>query len=112
MKKEDKKEKLIGEATAEQILKWKKEHTFIYPQTVVDPDGNKHIAYIRALDETTIEAAEQTKETDIYEATNLIFNEGFVGGSDVIKSYFQFKIGLVQTITEISKPSTFTAKKF
>ncbi|KAB8153422.1 hypothetical protein EZY14_009320 [Kordia sp. TARA_039_SRF] len=103
--------KIIGIATATEIAKWKADHTFIFERYVTDPDGNHHIAYLKALNFTELEAAEQTLESDPEDAANIFFNASFLGGSDTIKNYLQFKVGLVEAITEISKPVSFTAKK-
>ncbi len=75
------KEKLIGEATREQIKEWKSKYSQLFAIIV---DG--HICYLRKPDRKILGYASTAGKTDPLKFNEAILNNCFVGGSEAIKT--------------------------
>lgn len=75
------KEKLIGQATPEQIEIWKKKHRDVFSLVV---DG--HVGYFKKPDRKTLSYATMAGSKDPIKFNEALMNNCFIGGSDEIKS--------------------------
>ena len=74
-------ETLIGQATPEQIQEWKNKYGKLYGVIV---DG--HIAYLKKPDRKTLGYASTVGAKDPIKFNEVILNNCFIGGSDLIKT--------------------------
>ena len=75
------KEKLIGQATAEQIQEWKAKHGDIFSVKV---DG--HVCYLHKPSRRTISYASVAAKTDPLKFNETLLRECWLGGSEAIRN--------------------------
>lgn len=88
--------KLIGQATEEQIAKWKKEHKNIY-QVVVDG----HVCYLKKPDRAVMAYASTALKDSPFQYVEEIFNNCKLGGSDIFDEDDDFFMAAMQTVNEL-----------
>ena len=93
------KEKLTGQATAEQIQEWKAKHGDIFSVKV---DG--HVCYLHKPSRRTISYASVAAKTDPLKFNETLLRECWLGGSEAIRNdddKFLAAGGILERIVEI-----------
>lgn len=95
----EKKETLIGQATAEQIKEWKEAHGNIF---TIKTDG--HICYLRKPSRKAISYASVAGKTDPLKFNETLLRECWLGGSEEIRKnddLFMAASGVLDQLIEI-----------
>lgn len=78
------KEKLIGEASKEQIEEWKKKHGEMYRLSIVDSEENAHVCYLKKPSRKSIGYASVGSKSNPIKFNEILLKECFVGGDEEI----------------------------
>jgi hypothetical protein len=87
---------LKGQATPEQIAKWKKEHKNVF---AIKVDG--HICYLKSPDRKTLSYASSLGMKDPLKFNEIILENCFLGGSEEIKTDDGLFLGASGKISEL-----------
>lgn len=90
------KKKLSGEATDEQIAKWKEEHGDIY---AYECDGK--IGYMRTVDRDTYSAAASKISTSPAKFNETVINKIWLGGDEDLRKKDCYWFGLIEFVEEL-----------
>lgn len=83
---------LIGEAEPTQINMWKNRFRRIYG--IIVPDGDEqHVGYFRRPDMDVLAAANRLRKEDQIKAVNVLFENCWLGGSEVMRNDAIVKMG-------------------
>jgi len=89
-------DKLIGQATPEQIEEWKKKYGQVKGLIV---DG--HIGYLRKPDRHALAYAATIAQTNPMKSNELLLNACWLGGSEAIKTDDDMFLGAAQKLAEL-----------
>ena len=89
-------DKLIGQATADQIAEWKSKNNEVFAITV---DG--HIAYLKQPDRKTIAYASSVGAKDPIKFNEILLNNCWLGGSESIKTDDSLFLGASGKLAEL-----------
>ncbi len=95
----------MAKATQEQITKWKKEHGDIYHVGVGEYD-----AYLKTPDRKTMKYVAQVANDPI-RANEVLLENCWVGGDDIIKTSDELFFGVSEKLHEIVKTKEATISK-
>jgi hypothetical protein len=80
------KEKLIGQATPEQIKEWKEKHGEVYSlKTEADDNGERHVCYVKVPNRKVLGAAGETSRNNPIKYSEIVLRQCWLGGSEAIK---------------------------
>lgn len=91
-----KEEKLIGQATPDQIAEWKKKYGKVFGIKV---DG--HIAYLKKPDRKVLGYASTAGKNDPIKFNEVVINNCFIGGSEAVKTEDDLFFGASSMLTEL-----------
>jgi hypothetical protein len=97
---------LKGQATAEQIAKWKEEHGQVFKY-----EADDKVCYLRTVDRNTYTLAVSKISTSPAKFSEIIVKAIWLGGDDEIKDNDQYYFGLIDFIEDLmaKKKGTLTA---
>ena len=97
-----------GDITSEQIQAWKNRYGRIVEVCVADDEvGERHIGYFRRPDPQTMQAFSSVSKNNEIKASEIMFDNCWLGGSPMMKSDAIYKIsatGMLSTL--LSRCST------
>ncbi len=93
MQKETTVQELIGQASPEQIAKWKAEHKEIFAVTV---DG--HVCYLRKPDRAVMAYATTALKEGPYQYAEALFDNCKIGGSEIFDTNDDFYMAALQKV--------------
>lgn len=88
--------KMVGQATPEEIKAWKEKYGDIF---AVKCDG--HVAYLRKPSRKALSYASVAGKTDPFKFNEVILKECFVGGSEAVKTDDALFLGVSAKLAEI-----------
>lgn len=96
-------EKLIGEATAEQIEQWKKEVKNKYGENagVYEYKVDGRIAYLRSVDRDTYSMASTKVATAPAKFNEVVVQNIWLGGDETLKKVDQYYFGLIDFVEDL-----------
>lgn len=89
-------ENLKGQATAEQIAKWKEEHGKVFKYEV---DGK--VAYLRSVDRNTYALAASKVATSPAKFNEIVIQNIWLGGDEDLKKEDEYYFGLIDFVEEL-----------
>ena len=97
-----------GDITSEQIQAWKSRYGRIVEVSVTDDEvGERHIGYFRRPDSQTMQAFSSVSKNNEIKASEIMFDNCWLGGSPVMKSDAIYKINATGVLsTLLSRCST------
>ncbi len=87
---------LIGEATAEQIEGWKKEHGKVFRYKIEDK-----VCYLRSVDRTTFALAASKVSASPAKFNEVVLEKIWLGGDESIKNEDNYYFGLSEFVDEL-----------
>lgn len=109
----EKKQKMIGEATEAQIAQWKRQYGNVYAIEVSVDDDNesKAVGYFVKPDIKTLSSSSRYLETDPFKAGEVIFENCYIGGSELFKTDDEVKLAAITKLGELFKLRAAEIKK-
>lgn len=89
-------DKLKGQATPEQIAKWKEEHGKVFKYEV---DGK--VAYLRSVDRNTYALAASKVATSPAKFNEIVIQNIWLGGDEDLKKQDEYYFGLIDFVEEL-----------
>lgn len=99
-------EKVIGQATAEQIKAWKDKHGDVFAIKVDDEDEQTHVCYLRTPKRKDLSAASVAGKVDPLKFNEVILRQCWLGGDETIRTddrLFLAVSGKIPDIIEIGE---------
>ena len=99
-------EKVIGQATAEQIKEWKGKHGDVFAIKVDDENEGTHVCYLRTPKRKDLSAASVAGKVDPLKFNEVILRQCWLGGDEAIRTddrLFLAVSGKIPDIIEIGE---------
>ncbi len=100
------KETIIGQATAEQIAEWKKQHGDVFALKAEDAEGKPHVCYLRTPKRRDLSAASVAGKVDPLKFNETILRQCWLGGDEAIRTddrMFLSVSGKIPDILEVAE---------
>ena len=108
----EKAKKIAGEATAEQIAKWKQEHTDVFELTAAHPGTEEeHKGYVRRPKRAELSYATKVGQSNPLGFNDAILNACWLGGSEEIRKNDAMFMGVSGQLDEIVQIAQASIKK-
>lgn len=85
---------IIGLATEEQIKLWKAKHRIV-KAIEIDDEGEKFVGYFTRPNMEAMSAVVKVSKTDEMKAAEILFDECWLGGADIIKDDVALKMAVI-----------------
>lgn len=94
-----------------QIKNWKEKYVSVHQIDVPLEDESIVTAYFRKPDLRTLSAAAKFAESDPIKSGNILFENCWLGGDEIIKTNDEAKLSAIQALGTVFKVRTATIKK-
>ena len=94
------KKEIIGLATDDQIKLWKNKHRIVKAIELTD-EGQTFVCYVARPDMETMSAVAKVGKVDEMKAAEILFENCWLGGADVIKNDAALKLAVIVQLNSL-----------
>ncbi|MCD8072515.1 MAG: hypothetical protein LUE10_04970 [Alistipes sp.] len=95
-------EKLIGQATAEQIATWKRQYGEVYAVKATPADGgDRHVCYVKVPGRKALGAASEAGRNNPIRFSEIILRQCWIAGSEEIRDRDDLFLSVSARIAEL-----------
>ncbi|MDY0392945.1 MAG: hypothetical protein RBR89_06085 [Candidatus Bipolaricaulis sp.] len=88
-----------GLVSDEKIQQWKNQHRKVYSITI--EDGENIVGYFKRPDMATLSAVNAISKTDEVKAANILFDNCWLGGSELVREDAVVKMGMMSKLNDM-----------
>ena len=90
---------VLGVVADEKIQQWKNQHRKVYAVEI--EDGDTIVGYFKRPDMATLSAVNSVSKTDEVKAANILFDNCWLGGSELVGQDAVIKMGMMTKLNEM-----------